>query len=260
MSKFVSAVIALTVILGTASACAQGSPSRIADIASSPTSPPTATPPPTSTPLPTPIPCPKQIAEFMQEAQEIIQQFDDANALAGKTPRVALAQPVGRLQDTRRQVDKIQANDCAKHLKRHLGLYMDSVIMAYLAFMGQARDTEVSTMMDEARYLRDDLVAAIDIVASGDEAATLHTVKYKAESVNMISVDYEVLSKTRAAFVPSPWEGTYLFAGSREPELKVSDQQGYLGVVCELWIDDKLIDRETTTQHGETAICRRNPK
>lgn len=255
--KFASVVVALC-ILGATSACTRGGISRIADTPASPTPSLTVTPLPTSTSLSTPIPCPKQFAEFLQ--QDILKQFEDTNTLASKTPRVALTEPVGRLQEARRQLDKLQTNDCTWPLKLYWGRYMDGIIEGYLAFMGQASEAEVSVQFEKAKSWRADLAVITDIVSSSAQPPTMLKVKYKAEAKDRLDVEYLTLRGTQYINSGRTWEDTHLFFGGREPELKVKNGGGYTeGTFCELWVDDQLLDRQTITEAGGIAVCRRRP-
>ncbi len=95
------------------------------------------------TPSPTPT-CQQQAAPFLAEMQSIAREWDDANALAGQTPRSALAQQIESLQTVRRKAEDVQAPDCAAAVKTALVGSMEATIQGFIAFLGQSPDTEVS--------------------------------------------------------------------------------------------------------------------
>lgn len=113
---------------------------------------PTLTPTPTPTPVasPTPIPCHIQAQEFIKGVDGMLLAWDDANALAGRTSRIALAGPVGRLQELRRQMLELPAPPCVRTARAGLQQYMDAVIDGYLLFMSDQPDSEVSKKFAEA--------------------------------------------------------------------------------------------------------------
>lgn len=62
-------------------------------------------------------------------------EWDDANTLANSTGRIALAGPVGQLQQIRRSTDALSVPWCAESSKRLLLKGMDHTINGYLCFM-----------------------------------------------------------------------------------------------------------------------------
>jgi len=100
--------------------------------APTPTPTVTATPEPTATPVP---PCKVQAESYIAEVERTSLEWDDANALANKTARVALSQPVSQLQKIRRDVAALSPPACAQNNQKLLLDYMDAVIDAYLSFM-----------------------------------------------------------------------------------------------------------------------------
>lgn len=105
-----------------------------------------------SSPTPTPT-CIVAAAPFFADLQSTAREWDDANKLAGTTPRAALAQQIQGLQTIRRKVQDMQAPECAVTAKNNLAASMDATIEAYLAFLGQKPDAEVTAKFQQANTL-----------------------------------------------------------------------------------------------------------
>ncbi len=67
--------------------------------------------------------------------KSLAEEWDAAKQVAAVTSRVALAQPVGRLQDIRRKVKDAQFGKCVSPARDALVQYMQTVINLFLAFM-----------------------------------------------------------------------------------------------------------------------------
>ena len=87
--------------------------------------------------------CAEQAAPAMTQIQAAAREWDDANKLAGQTPRSALAVQIGALQAVRRKVQDIGVPDCASAAKTALVQSMDASIDGYVAFLGQKSDGAV---------------------------------------------------------------------------------------------------------------------
>src|SRR5215207_3493981 len=97
-----------------------------------------ARPVPAPTPVPTPIPsCTtadgKRVTDILSR---YAQEWDDTVRLAGSTPRINLAGPVGQLQKTRRDVQAQEWPECGRRAQGVLIRAMDAKIDAFTAFMG----------------------------------------------------------------------------------------------------------------------------
>lgn len=100
-------------------------------------------------PTPTPT-CVVLSAPFLAEIQPLAREWDDASALAGQTPRSALAQQIESLQAVRRKAQDVQAPDCAAAVKTALVESMEATITGYIAFLGQKPDREVNDSFAQA--------------------------------------------------------------------------------------------------------------
>lgn len=77
----------------------------------------------------------KRVAAATGAIQSVASRWDDANALAGRTSRIALAGPVAELQSLRREVESTPVPACLALAKIHLTSAMDYTIQGYLEFM-----------------------------------------------------------------------------------------------------------------------------
>lgn len=102
---------------------------------------------PTATPEPS---CQQQAAPFITEIQPIFQEWTDAATLAGNTPRASLNTEIGKLQEIRRRVQAVEAPACAADVRQNLVASMDTSIEAYLAFLAQKPENEVSGLFSLA--------------------------------------------------------------------------------------------------------------
>ena len=109
-------------------------------------------------PSPTPIPCGVQAQEFVTKVEGLLDDWDDANTLAGQTSRIALSPAIARLQEIRRDVHDLQPPECAGYTQSAFELYMDSVIEGYLLFMSDSPDSQVSEQLVKAQGLQDTAV------------------------------------------------------------------------------------------------------
>lgn len=71
-------------------------------------------PTPTVTPTPEPLPCFRLSSTYMQSVDAIVAEWDDADQLAGATPRNMLGPQVATLQEIRRRVDSFPRPDCVE--------------------------------------------------------------------------------------------------------------------------------------------------
>ena len=176
--------------------------------------PPTSTPipptttltsaPPTVTATPTELPCHVQSSEFVKKLESLFDDWDDANAVAGSTARLALAPAVKDLQRIRRQVTDLAAPDCAQFVKPPCVTYMDHVIDSYLAFMKQEPDWAVRAHLTEAD---DALIAfsmALHEIKTGEKLPT----RTMTPTNTPTNTPMPGCSKERAVYLGEPVELT----------------------------------------------------
>lgn len=87
--------------------------------------------------------CAEQSKEGLEKIQSAAREWDDANQLAGQTPRASLATQIAALQAVRRKVQDVAVPDCAAPMKQALIDSMDASIEGYVAFLGQKPDSTV---------------------------------------------------------------------------------------------------------------------
>lgn len=100
-----------------------------------------------ATPTPT---CEVQAVAYAAQIQSIAREWDDANTLAGQTPRASLSAQIDRLQAIRRKAQDETPPSCATAAHTALVGAMDKTIEGYLAFLGQKPDSEVSALFQQA--------------------------------------------------------------------------------------------------------------
>ena len=105
-----------------------------------------------ATPEPTPTPDPCAIAaEWIGQWDALIARWDDANELAGSTPRMSLPGVIESLQVIKRDMAALDgACPEAARTRDATAEYMEAVIDAYLAFVAQEDDKDVAAKFNEA--------------------------------------------------------------------------------------------------------------
>jgi len=94
--------------------------------------------------------CADEAAPFLTDVQKLADEWDDANTLAGSTPRASLPPQIDKLQALRRQTKALEAPECAFLVKQRLIDSMDNTINGYIAFLAQKPDSDVSKLFDQA--------------------------------------------------------------------------------------------------------------
>ena len=90
---------------------------------------------------------------YFVNTEAILHEWDDANQLASRTARIAISQPVSKLQDIRRKAQAVVPPTSAKATHEDLLSYMDAVIDGYLEFMG-GHNKQAETSLLEAKEKR----------------------------------------------------------------------------------------------------------
>lgn len=99
--------------------------------------------------------CAEQSTEALAQVQSAAREWDDANKLAGQTPRASLAVQIAALQAVRRKVQDITVPACANAMKSALIASMDASIEGYVAFLGQKSDGLVQNSFKTANEKMD---------------------------------------------------------------------------------------------------------
>lgn len=98
---------------------------------------------------------------YLTRVQPILDRWDDANAVASSSSRIALSGPLAELQAIRRDAIELAVPTCANEAHKHLVAYMNATIEGYLAFARQD-DASVELYLDTAITLQDNFFAEIE--------------------------------------------------------------------------------------------------
>lgn len=90
--------------------------------------------------------CPPEGANSaMTEFQEIMLRWNDANDIAGATPRMSLGPAVADLQEIKRDAGKVEYPPCLTESYSYLYDGMDYAIKAFIGFMGDEPESEINS-------------------------------------------------------------------------------------------------------------------
>ena len=82
--------------------------------------------------------------------EDILDEFYDAYEVASSTSRIALANPVGEMQDIKRRAEDIEVPVCMDQVKSNYIKGMKKAINGFLSFMSQKSDAIVYSFFDTA--------------------------------------------------------------------------------------------------------------
>lgn len=125
-----------------------------------------------ASPTPTPT-CEIQASTFVAQIQSLAREWDDANKLAGQTPRASLSSQISNLQSIRRRVQDLRPLPCTENIQQHLIKAMDSSIQAYLDFLEQRSEAVVSHNMKVSEQELEQFGAAIRRLIPGATSAAV---------------------------------------------------------------------------------------
>lgn len=100
--------------------------------------------------------------DYYMAIEPKLEEWDDAVEVAGSTSRIALAPQITRLQDIKREVEDMDIPWCGVFAHMELIKAMEYRIDAFLAFMSQEDDEEVTRLSDLANSAIDDWSEAVD--------------------------------------------------------------------------------------------------
>lgn len=98
---------------------------------------------------------PEEVDAFLDELNQVIDQWTDTEARAYATSRIALSPVVGELQELRRQARSIYYPDCVRPLAGWTFIAMDQTIDAMLLFMraeGSLSNYRISVIIESADF------------------------------------------------------------------------------------------------------------
>ena len=201
-------------------------------------------------------PCRVQAAEFSKSLDALLLEWSDANQLASRTGRGSLNLPVGRLQETRRKLDTLEAPECAQAVKTALLNHMNATIDAYLLFMSQSSDVDVRAKFETAQRQLGFFTDLLPELKRDDLTGGRHLVKYAADSsqlmVEIVASDVNAGEKF-AAHVH--WEHEFIASTGQRVEIKVQPLYVSATITCEIRVDGERIASDTKTGEDVTAAC-----
>jgi hypothetical protein len=114
--------------------------------------------------------CSTEDADLIKsDLDPIIERFDDANARGESTSRIALSPVIGEMQEIRRDLGTLDLPPCAGKATALSREYMDKVIEAYLAFLGDEPDSTVQSLFEYAVRAQDSSVKELAVIYSKAE-------------------------------------------------------------------------------------------
>jgi len=92
------------------------------------------------------------LQEWAQQLSVLWQGFSDVEAVASKTPRIALSDYILQMRTIRREIAALEAEapECALEAQDALVVGVDATIAAYEAFLAERPDAEVRELTQKA--------------------------------------------------------------------------------------------------------------
>lgn len=94
--------------------------------------------PATPTPLPSPTPppsCAEEYPEYVEAIGDALDEYSDAMDIMFSVSKLAVAGPIGDMQDVQRSVEKLDAPSCGVTAQRAVAGYMDAEITFWLGIV-----------------------------------------------------------------------------------------------------------------------------
>jgi len=110
-------------------------------------------------------PCGTQRVErYQADVAAKLDEWQDAYALAGNTPRVSLTAPIGELQRIQREMAALEAPGCAQEVRDDYQAGMDQYIDALMFFLNEGDDVLVSASIRSGdRYFSEAIVGMVEV-------------------------------------------------------------------------------------------------
>ena len=103
--------------------------------------------------------------EIAKELKRLYAQWKDGEQLAGRSARIALANPVKNLQDIKRTTQELKVTDCLAPYQANLVGGMDETVKGYLDFMqyeGEIANALAYAAQEKAKPMFDKFEKGID--------------------------------------------------------------------------------------------------
>lgn len=117
----------------------------------------------------------------VEQLNAIESRWDDAHTLASSTARIALATPVGELQNVKRDLEKLEVSECLIPAKEALSSYMNSNIANFLSFMADADYTNFDANKRIVDYFE------IKAKCAGEDGESRSNLADEAEALKIIA-------------------------------------------------------------------------
>jgi len=96
--------------------------------------------------------CYQLTQDYRTQVEELAQDWDDINKLAGNTPRMQLAILISKMQDVRTEFNNLDVPDCANETQSLMLNYMDATIDGYMSFLADEDDYTVQKHFGSASH------------------------------------------------------------------------------------------------------------
>lgn len=222
---------------------------------------PTPTPTELPTPTPTAIPCHVEADEFLKELDGVVREWNDASILARNTPRLMLSSQIDQLQSIRRKVIDLSPPSCAVVIRDQYVDYMQVEIDGLLSFLRHGNTLKTTNLLglatwlaDEAKRIATDLENGASIPGS---PLRIHSVQYvlNSETDGSVTADLRDFGASFPnMFWPTPVRHEFLAPPGFPLSVEASSNKDG-SVVCEIWVDGNLIDRNEVTLAEEQVVC-----
>lgn len=228
---------------------------------------PTATPVATSTAVPptpteTPSACNTQADTFISQLKQLLTEWQDAEKVASKTPRLSLSSQIERMQGVQRKVQSLDAPACAVGIKQLYIQQMETAVEAYLSFLADESNIRYGNLAGLAGWLADNAAKSLFTLEQGGvppvEAVRLHKVEYVVGSSSKKWVDAELVDMTgrvprMSFFLPHSQE--FMAPPGRALTLAVIDFDNGGIAECEILVDDERFAFDRSSEIGAWATC-----
>jgi hypothetical protein len=117
----------------------------------------------------------------VDQLNSIENRWDDAHKLASSTARIALATPIGELQNVKRDLEKLEVSECLIPAKEALSSYMNSNIANFLSFMADADSINFDSNTKIVEYF------SIKTKCAGENIESKSELAKEAEALKIIA-------------------------------------------------------------------------
>ena len=153
----------------------------------------------------------------VEQLNAIESRWDDAHTLASSTARIALATPVGELQNVKRDLEKLEVSECLIPAKEALSSYMNSNIANFLSFMAYADYTNFDANKRIVEYFE------IKAKCAGEDGESRSNLADEAEALKIIAEAKATSTAERQAKIDAEVKRTGAAKEAIEAALEASE-------------------------------------